>query len=156
MTISDVVLHVRYTARDGGALLGTQATAELQTAFATASQSELAILLSLRYDFPTEWAAFVNAIASTSGSDAPAFKMTLRMDHFPYLVQSAQALTIDNMVLYAPSGGQIVQTTQALPMSPTLPSTSSTLDLEIPTDSTVLTGDPEAQVFLVLQYHLGS
>ncbi len=156
MTIADVILHVRYTARDAGALLGVQATAELQTAFATLGQSSLALLFSLRYDFPTEWSAFVNAAANSSSSAGASFGLTLSLDDFPYMVQSAQSLTIDSLALYAQSGGQVVQTTVDGPQTPTLSSTSNTLDLAFPTDNAVLTGDPEAQVFLVMQYHLGT
>jgi hypothetical protein len=36
-TISDVILHIRYTARDGGTELATQASKELQAMLATAS-----------------------------------------------------------------------------------------------------------------------
>jgi Tc toxin complex TcA C-terminal TcB-binding domain len=157
MTISDVILHVRYTARVGGDLLGAQATLELQTAFAAAGQSRLALLFSLRYDFPTEWSAFVNAVANGSGSGASTtFSFTLLLEYFPYVVQCANPLTIDSLILYVQNGNQLAQKSQALPASPALSSTSTTLDLAFPTDTTVLSGDPTTQVFLVVQYHLGS
>ena len=57
-TISDVVLHVRYTARLG--VDQTKVNAALDEIFAEAAQSDLAMLFSLRHDFPTEWSAFAN------------------------------------------------------------------------------------------------
>lgn len=148
MTISDVILHVRYTARDGGALLGTQATTELLQMLDTANQSGLALLFSLRYDFPTEWSAFVNG----SGD----FAFTLRKDYFPYMAQSGP-LTVDALTLYAQTGEKLVQTT--LTVAPNLVSdlngANGASNLTFPADATVLTRIPEAQVFLILQYHLG-
>ena len=67
-TISDVILHIRYTAREAGDPLGAQATKELQAMLDTAGQSSQALLFCLRYDFPTEWSAFVNGARRTSRS----------------------------------------------------------------------------------------
>jgi len=50
----------------------------------TANQSGLALLFSFRYDFPTEWSAFVNG----SGD----FAFTLRKDYFPYMAQNGDKL----------------------------------------------------------------
>lgn len=149
MTISDVILHVRYTARDGGALLGTQATTELVQMLDTANQSGLALLFSLRYDFPTEWSAFVNGTGD--------FAFTLRKDYFPYIAQSGP-LTVDALVLYAQDGEKLVQTTLAVSpnLARDLNGANGASDLAFPEDSTVLTRMPGAQVFLILQYHLGS
>ncbi len=58
-TISDVVLTIRYTARDGGDSLRDNATAAIGTDLSNATVSErlrFKVLLSGRYDFPTEWA----------------------------------------------------------------------------------------------------
>ena len=93
MTISDVILHVRYTARSGGNALAAQASKELVTMLDTAGQSGQAMMLCLRYDFPAEWATFVNGTAN--------FAATLSRDRFPYLVQGAAKLTIDAVRLYA-------------------------------------------------------
>ena len=60
-TISDVILHMRYTAREGGALVRTAAVNSLKTMVAEVGTSGLGLLFSLRHDFPTEWAAFVNS-----------------------------------------------------------------------------------------------
>jgi hypothetical protein len=88
-TISDVILHIRYTARQG-VDPGKVRTA-LDDLLRQASQSNLALLFSLRHDFPTEWAAFVNG--------AGDFSATIRKDYFPYFTQG-KPITVVGLVLY--------------------------------------------------------
>ncbi|NIV38034.1 MAG: hypothetical protein GWN58_54055, partial [Anaerolineae bacterium] len=57
-TISDVILHVRYTARQGGARLRDQALQYLEELIAAATTSGLALLLNVQHNFPTEWHQF--------------------------------------------------------------------------------------------------
>ena len=87
-TISDVILHVRYTARQG--VDATKVGAALQTLFQ--DQSELALLFSLRHDFPTEWAAFV-------GNNTVPFTATIRREYFPYFAQG-KTITVTGLDLY--------------------------------------------------------
>ena len=156
MTISDVILHVRYTARDAGAPLSTQATKELKAAFSQAGQSGLVLLFSLRYDFPTAWSAFVNG---TGG-----YTFSLRKADFPYMAQGATKLTVNGLVLYAQSGTKLVQATQTQSeVNPT--QVSSDLNgpagasvIMFPVDSNnsqVLARSQSAEVFLIVRYHLG-
>ena len=151
-TISDVILHVRYTARDGGADLAKQATDYLKAQLALAEKSQLALLFSLRYDFPTEWSAFVNG--------ASDYTFTLRKEYFPYMVQGLP-VTIDQLVLYAGTGQKtkpaLAQATQTPPanLASDLNGPTAASELTFPADQTVLIRTPEAQVFLVAQYHLG-
>jgi hypothetical protein len=49
--ITDLVLHVRYTARDGGQSASTSVTSWLKSC-----ANNLALLVSLRQDFPADWA----------------------------------------------------------------------------------------------------
>jgi hypothetical protein len=61
-TISDLVMHLRYTARDGGELLGGQASTELATAVNQLVQASgargFARAFSMRHEYPTEWSRF--------------------------------------------------------------------------------------------------
>jgi hypothetical protein len=59
-TVSDVVLHIRYTAQEGGETFRSAETAEA-TAAGIANPPEL--LLSMRYDFPDRWNALTGATA---------------------------------------------------------------------------------------------
>jgi hypothetical protein len=145
-TISDVILHIRYTARPG--VEPTKVTAALDDVFKQANQSGLALLFVLRHDFPTEWSAFVN------GAD---FAVTLRQDHFPYMVQSAKQVTVGTLTLYAAADGKVVSVIPNVGL--TLPATFSsagwTTKLSLPIDGTVMKRDSSQLVFLVLRYHLG-
>jgi hypothetical protein len=88
-TISDVILHLRYTARQG--VDSTKVKSALDEIFQRANQANLALLFSLRHDFPTEWSAFVNSAGDLS--------VTIRRDHFPYFTQG-KTITIVGFELY--------------------------------------------------------
>ena len=156
MTISDVILHVRYTARDAGDPLRSQATKELKGMLGSAGTSGQALLFCLRYDFPTEWSAFVNG----SGN----FTVTLDKQFFPYSVQGPTNLTIDGLTLYTeatarpstpPALSSVAPLGQAAlsALSAGLGGSTGQAQLSLPTDDIVLTRDLTRQVFLVLQYH---
>jgi Tc toxin complex TcA C-terminal TcB-binding domain len=152
-TISDVILHIRYTARQAGDPLRSQATEELVRMLDTAGQSGQALLFCLRYDFPTQWAAFANGTSD--------FAVTLETQYFPYAVQSARKLTIDALTLYAGSAGSIapaspLTSVDLSSLSAALSSTTGVATLTLPPDSKVMIRDLSQQVFLVLQYHFGT
>jgi hypothetical protein len=156
-TITDVILHIRYTARDGGVSQAGQATAAVENQFTgKTSPSGQALLFCLRHDFPDDWYAFVNATDAT----AP-FTTTLSKQRFPYVVQNSTKLAIDSLTLY--SGGQGTQDTTIQPPFPIVPIGPSLSDL-----STSLTGgeatltfsiDPSlprtltSMLYLVVGYH---
>lgn len=87
-TISDVILHLRYTAREGGALLKQNAERELQTAIEEFIQTEgkgLARIFSLRHEFPSEWYRFLNPPADGVGGQK--LTMALTKERFPFFFQ---------------------------------------------------------------------
>jgi hypothetical protein len=88
-TISDVILHIRYTARQG--VDGAKVKTALNDLLQEASQSNLALLFSLRHDFPSEWSSFVNGTGD--------FTATIRKDFFPYFTQG-KPITIVGLELY--------------------------------------------------------
>ena len=93
MTISDAILHIRYTARDDAAALAGPATKELAQGLRDdAGSTPLMMLLSLRHDFPTEWAAFTSGKGDLS--------IPIRKNLFPYLAQTGP-VTIDRLTLFA-------------------------------------------------------
>ena len=92
-TIADVILHIRYTARQG--VEPTKVKTALDDLFQQANQSGLALLFSLRHDFPTEWSAFVN---DKTLIPAP-FTSTIRKDFFPYFAKG-KTITITGLDLY--------------------------------------------------------
>ena len=89
-TISDVVMHLRYTARDSGAPLKQKAAIEMResvNAFVrNEGQQGLARLFSLRHEFPSEWHRFLNPPAATGGGEN---KLTIDLgrERFPFIFQ---------------------------------------------------------------------
>jgi hypothetical protein len=67
-TITDVVMHLRYTSLDGGAALGVPAAAAVQDYIATiadlSSTEGLYAVFDVPHDFPTEWTAYLGSSAS--------------------------------------------------------------------------------------------
>jgi hypothetical protein len=151
MSISDVILHLRYTARSGGGALAARASKELATMLDTAGQSGQALMLNLRYDFPAEWAAFVHGTVN--------FAATLTRLRFPYIVQGAPKLTIDALTLYATNGAavaQVMPTVDLAALSSGLSAPAGSAALSLPDDPAVMKRVQAQQVFLVLQYHFGT
>jgi hypothetical protein len=142
-TISDVVLHLRYTARQGGRQLGDAAVEELRQAMTTVSSSQLALLFSLKYDFPNEWAAF------SSGSEE--LTLDLRKSYFPYLVQSRQITVAPTLELYSGTTS-LAQRTVPTPatIADELNDAGSTTLSFSPDPSVLKRGDDE--VFLIVRY----
>jgi hypothetical protein len=107
-TISDVILHIRYTARQGGSLLGSKATQYLKDLVSEANEAGLALLFSLQHDFPGEWHKFVVDKQKEKEPNAPAatFNAKVKRDYFPYFTQgrtipidAVQVVAIENEIL---------------------------------------------------------
>ena len=57
-TISDVVIHIHYTARDGGSSLANAANTALEKIIADSEESGLVQLFSLKRDFAAQWSKY--------------------------------------------------------------------------------------------------
>ena len=81
-TISDVILHIRYTAREGGGLLRKGAMDNLKAAMESGGSARL---FSVRHEFPTEWAKFQSQTPAVN----QRFELTLslREEHYPFWSQ---------------------------------------------------------------------
>jgi hypothetical protein len=143
-TISDVVLHVRYTARRGEESLGEEALDALKRAMEDADESGLALLLSLRHDFPTAWSEFA--------SGANDLKITLGRDRFPYVVQDRRLEIGPQLELYAGARKLSTRTVDAPPgFSEALAEPPYEAELNLAPDPSVLTR-AAADAFLVVPY----
>jgi hypothetical protein len=120
-SIADVILHVRYTAREGGVPLRKGALENLKELVASARAVGTVRLFSIRHEFPTEWARFKRA-----GEDAPAsvaeLKLSLREEHYPLWSKGnlggvsrvdAFAETSSDLAIY----GKLDDSTQAVTLS---------------------------------------
>lgn len=149
-TISDVILHVRYTARQG--VDPTIVKAWLTEVLKPETDSNLALLFSLRHDFPTEWSAFVNGTG--------AFKATIRKEYMPYLAHG-KTITVTGVDLY---DGTNVANNHAVAAEVWESATDDLADPpkqaftfiapEDKTEPKVLIRKPDAQVFLIIRYKL--
>lgn len=84
-TISDVILHIRYTARNGGGLLRNGAIAMLKELIAAGSSPGSMRLFSVRHEFPAEWARFTNQVPPENYRYE--LKLNLRAEHYPFWSQ---------------------------------------------------------------------
>lgn len=124
-TISDVILHLRYTAREGGGLLKQQASLELQGTvnelIGGAGQPGPAQFFSLRHEFPTRWYSFLNPVDALV--DYNTMTLGLTPDRFPFLFQgrSLRVLKIELVVKTKPGfdGAALVLTIAAGDTAPT-------------------------------------
>lgn len=73
-TVSDVILHLKYTAREGGESLGEKAVGALPSGGRR--------LFSLKHEFPSEWHRFLHSPDATTGDHVQQFQLT--QDRFPF------------------------------------------------------------------------
>lgn len=148
-TISDVIIHVRYTARQGGALLSEKAVAQLEELVGEANASGLGLLFSLAHDFPGEWHKFVNGTEDH-------FTATVKRDYFPYFTQGKE-IKVDEIKLFAIQGEALEPTTPKGLVLETMSqelNDEGTLKLSLSPDSTVLVPEQEANIFVLIKYSL--
>jgi hypothetical protein len=96
-SISDVILHVRYSARQGGAVLGTKVKTELNSHFdqiikTFENGTGLFKMISMKADFSTEF----HRLLHPSGP-AQTLSFNVTQNHVPYWL-SAKDLEIDAAV----------------------------------------------------------
>lgn len=141
-TIADAILHLRYTARDGGDTLKAAAVNSLDATIQGLTEGEpsgLRRLFSLRHEFPTEWQRFK---ASTDPN--PTFQCRITPDRFPYFLQG-KPFDVARIDVYPP------QQHEPLDCSPTLePEGSQAWTLTVPCGLSPLPAD----LFVLLHLRL--
>jgi hypothetical protein len=86
-TISDVVLHIRYTARDGGAPLRAAALQQIKDLIDRAQAAGSVRLFSVRHEFPAEWHRFKTQTPPPGQRHELA--LTLKAEHYPFWAQGS-------------------------------------------------------------------
>ncbi len=88
-TISDLILHIKYTAREGGEPLKQQVNSELRTTVNEFIDSEgnqgFSRLFSLRHEFSNNWHSFLNPPAGST--EDQKLIMNLTKQYFPFMFQ---------------------------------------------------------------------
>lgn len=95
-SIADVVIQIRYTARDGGQQLRQKAKEYWAKVVADSENAPLARLFSLKHEFPTEWYR-LRTVAEANGEHIQTIALT--RDRFPLLLQRG-AITIGQIDLF--------------------------------------------------------
>jgi hypothetical protein len=92
-TMSDVILHLRYTSREGGERLKAKAVAsakELLNKVTDNGQAPLYRILSLRQEFPNEWWALTRPPAETDiGAIVRSVDLPMAKERFPFYLAGA-------------------------------------------------------------------
>src|SRR6185295_9961365 len=104
-TISDVVLHIKYTAREGGVTLRNAAVASLKQQLMAEEGKPQTRLFSLRHEFPSEWHRF-QSIADNNGDHKQTF--SLNKQRFPFMFQGS-VVTVNEIEVFG------------VPVGPTVP-----------------------------------
>jgi hypothetical protein len=155
-SISDVIIHMRYTARQGGAILKEKSVSHLHELIKNEQLSGLAQIFSLKHDFPNDWHRFIN-----DTNAKVHFHATIKKEHFPYFAQGANiqfvkleeketATNEKQIYLYQLQDGRIEK------LKPTT-STLNDLNNKITESAISLDGlkqDNDAEIFLVVPYNL--
>ncbi|MGI8407482.1 MAG: neuraminidase-like domain-containing protein, partial [Actinomycetota bacterium] len=98
-TITDAVLHVKYTAREDAGVFKNGAVQHLRDHFGEAGGSPSLLLLDLRREFASEWTRFLNP---TNPTDGHAFVFEMSLGLFP-IRDAGRALKINSLHLLARS-----------------------------------------------------
>jgi hypothetical protein len=97
-TISDVVLHIRYTSRLGGKILQNEARNSLKKLMEDEAGMPQARLFSLRHEFPSEWQRLLN-VTDSNGDHKQTFSLNLQ--RFPFRFQGVKKqVTVNSVELF--------------------------------------------------------
>jgi hypothetical protein len=96
-TITDAVLHVRYTAREDAGPLKTAAIDHLREHFAHDEPAPALVLLDLRRDFPSEWSRMQHPVNPADGN---VFELDMQPALFPTR-DTGKTLKVTALVLLA-------------------------------------------------------
>jgi hypothetical protein len=90
-TITDVVLHIRYTAREGGETLKAAAIQNLGNLIRKAQTFGSVCLFSMRHDFPSQWAKFQSATIDPATAPTAELQLKLTPELYPFWAQEIVA-----------------------------------------------------------------
>ena len=103
-SITDVVMHVRYTALDGGDKLKEAATASVQSYVKNVEdlgrEEGLFALFDLRHDFPNEW---YKASNPPVGATERVIALDTLLDRLPIFTKGTTKILASDVYLYTPS-----------------------------------------------------
>lgn len=118
-SISDAIIHLKYTARDGGEALKSSATsslnAQINQMLVSLQDKGLMRIFSAKNDLSTEWYRFLHPV--TPGGDQ-VFTLNLDASRFPLFAQG-KTIKIKSIELVADSAGAAINNLHYTPASTT-------------------------------------
>jgi len=132
-SISDVVMHLSYTAREGGETLRSQVQTELQDAILNmalgSGNSGLTRMFSLKSEYSADWYRFLNPPESQIGQK---ILIQINADKFPYLFRQYEIsiIKIDLFLIIAGANLSATSTMKIGVLQPSGTSTEPTLHVE--------------------------
>jgi len=151
-TISDVILHLKFTARENGGLFKERSVNYIKDFIrnpAELADQPFMRMFSLKHEFPTEWHRFINSIDGD-------LSIVIKKDHFPYIAQGS-GINISKIQLFAIKDGELKdRNIDELDLTSLNDEINDNNESELaigPDTEEVLTRDKE-EVFLVLSYAL--
>lgn len=110
-TISDAILHVKYTAREDAGVFKNGAVAHLRDYFSEDGAANSLRMFNLRPEFPNQWHSFLHPVDPADGN---IFQLEMSLNLFPVLDQG-KTLKINTIWLMAqctdPGSYDVVMTT---------------------------------------------
>ena len=85
-TLSDVILHLKYTAKEGGEVLRGAARKAARAVIEDADNAPLTRLFSISHEFHGEWHRFLHP----NGDDEHKLELNLTQERFPFLFRGRQ------------------------------------------------------------------
>ena len=124
-TISDAVLHIKYTAREDAGAFKNAAVTHLRDYFSQDESTHSMRLFNLRQEFPTEWHRFLNPTDPTKGN---VFELEMSPSLFP-LRDEGKMLKVNTIWLLARCTDQGDYSVVMTPPLPSPPNESDILKL---------------------------
>lgn len=145
-SMPDILLQVLFTSRLG--VDQAKVKGALDDLFKKVGEDELAILMSVKEDFPTEWEAFVAGNRDLS--------VSLRAEHFPYFViGSGKSIELKSLVFYAGEDPLRKVKSFAPPADAAQRlAKGEAVDIAVAEDTEVVRRDRKANVQLIANYAL--
>jgi len=140
-TLADVVLHLKYTAREGGDILRNAAGMARRALLADEENSPLARLFSHKHEFPSEWYRFLHP--TSSNATTQALEMNLGYERFPFQFrgQTIQINQVDFFLSFKDPAG-LAAYQGGTPLNISLTDGSNTASGALKSDSGILNGTP--------------
>jgi hypothetical protein len=116
-SITDAVLHIKYTAREDAGAFKNAAITHLREYFGQDEATPSVLMLDLRRDFPSQWSRFLHP---TNPADGNVFELAMSPDLFP-IRDAGKTLTINSITLLArctDAGDYAVTLSPPLPAPP--------------------------------------